>query len=350
MSNVKLLDFGVAPDFGNLGFSDLARNLEQRLATVKTLPDLEKLIMMLNPLLKAVRFSEKEHIILRRIRQRAYDKKRRTFAIARSKSDPNLAFEFAKSFKRAAPNKGGNMETVAKLPMPKSQAEKPMQGFSNNMQEDIGKIYSEMFINTAPKLALWFCAAAAVSFFLWQQSLALYQSAGFANPLYSAVGGILMIIGFAAYHSITRSWLALFLCVYAFGYEGYLMVSGTFHDDKQISAAAVRDDPEFIFLQETAEKEQTKYQELKQRHDNPESKVFKNEWFSKNHLMPAWQAYSKAQEELIAKRAAFITASNNENLTWLKIFYRLGLVFLCMVCVHQFFHVFSLTKANFLRS
>jgi hypothetical protein len=172
---------------------------------------------------------------------------------------------------------------------------------------------------------------------LWQQSLALYQSAGFINPLSSAAGGILMIVGFAAYHSITRSWLALVFCLYALAYEGYLMVSGTFNDDKQIAATAVQNDPELIFLQEKADKERTRYQELKQRYDDPESKVFKNDWFSKTHLTPAWEANTQAHAELIAKRTALITASNNEHVTWLKIFYRLGLVFLCMMLVHRLF-------------
>lgn len=146
-----------------------------------------------------------------------------------------------------------------------------------------------------------------------------------------------MIIGFAAYHSITRSWLALFFCLYAGAFEGYLMISGTIHNDAHAQSIAIQNDPEFVLLQEKADKERTHYHELKQRYDNPESKVFHNEWFSKNHLNPAWEISAKVQQELVAKKAAIMAASSAEHVTWLKIFYRLGLVFLCMMLVHHFF-------------
>ena len=198
-------------------------------------------------------------------------------------------------------------------------------------------VNSEYCLKVLPPLLAWFGAAALVSFFLWQQSFALYESAGFSNPTYSAAGGILMIIGFAAYHSITRSWLALFFCLYAGAYEGYLMISGTINDERQIKTSVIASNAELILLGEQANKEQEHYQELKQRYDNPESKVYKNDWFFKNHVNPAWQANEKAHGALIAKEAALAAGSDTKHLTWLKIFYRLGLVFLCMMLVHSFF-------------
>jgi hypothetical protein len=57
----------------------------------------------------------------------------------------------------------------------------------------------------------------------------------------------------------------------------------------------------------------------------------------KNHLNPAWNASIKAHEELMAKKAALSAASDVKHVIWLKIFYRLGLVFLCMMMVHRFF-------------
>ena len=146
-----------------------------------------------------------------------------------------------------------------------------------------------------------------------------------------------MIIGFAAYHSITRSWLALFFCVYAGAYEGYLMISGTINDERQIKTSVVQSNAELVFLKEQANKEHERYQELKQRYDNPEAKVYKNDWFLKNHLDPAWQANEKAHGALIAKEATLAAGSETKHVTWLKIFYRLELVFLCMMLVHRFF-------------
>ena len=123
-----------------------------------------------------------------------------------------------------------------------------------------------------------------MSFFLWQQSFTLYESAGFINPNYSAAGGILMIIDFVAYHSIARSWLALFFCVYAGAYEGYLMISGTINDERQIKTSLIQGNVELMFPTAQAAKELERYEKLKQRYDNPESKVYKNDWFLKNHL------------------------------------------------------------------
>ena len=61
-----------------------------------------------------------------------------------------------------------------------------------------------------------------------------------------------MIIGFAAYHSITRSWLALFFCVYAGAYKGYLMISGTIKDERQIKTSIIARNTELVFLSEQA--------------------------------------------------------------------------------------------------
>lgn len=115
------------------------------------------------------------------------------------------------------------------------------------------------------------------------------------------------------------------------------MISGTINDERQIKTSVVRSDPELVFLNERAAKAQERYQELKQRYDDPQSKVYKNDWFLKNHLNPAWQANERAHAALIVKETALTFATETKHLTWLKIFYRLGLVFLCMMLVHSFF-------------
>ncbi len=214
-----------------------------------------------------------------------------------------------------------------------------IENFADGALRAFSSINGEHFVKTTPKLFAWFVAAALVSFFLWQQSLALYESAGFTNAIYSAAGGILMIIGFAAYHSITRSWLALFFCIYAGAYEGYLMISGTMENEHHIQIQSIKIDPDLVFLKEKSTKSLEHYHELKQRYDSPESKVFKNEWFLKNHLNPAWQESLADHGELASKEAALIEMSGSGHTTWLKIFYRLGLVFLCMILVHRFFAV-----------
>lgn len=53
------------------------------------------------------------------------------------------------------------------------------------------------------------------------------------------------------------------------------MVSGTNNDDNQTHTNTMQHDPELIFLQEKVDKEHSRYLELKQRYDNPESKVLR---------------------------------------------------------------------------
>lgn len=367
MSQARIFELG--PDLGwrNLGFPDLEIRFKNHLGQARSITDLDRLIESINPLFQEKHYLSEDLLHLKKLRQKAYDRKRVSkFQIPRSNPDPgaqismlpenlgpDLGDQIHKSPKQVpdlgihtpkpktkrdvvtnteSQKKGKNMDVIIPLPNEKTES------FAQGAQRALCSINGEQFVKTAPKALAWLVAATTVSFFLWRQSLALYETAGFIDAIYSAAGGILMITGFAAYHSITRSWLALFFCLYAGAYEGYLIVSGTIHDDKQTAMAAVETDRELVFLQQKADKEHEKYAELKQRYEDPESKVYKNEWFSKTHLNPAWDATSRANQELILKRAALTTLDNVEHVTWLKIFYRLGLVFLCMVCVHQLFH------------
>lgn len=352
MSGAKVFEFEMGQNLINLDFPDLENYLEKRLAVVKSFPDLGSIIELIKPLLKAERYTEEERAILKRLRQRAYDRKRNPKSpILKSGAEvvprPKIQIPRSVITKSATteekistelvPETEISMHTVITEKVTSPQPK--IENFADGALRAFTSINGEHFVRTAPKLFAWFIAAALVSFFLWQQSLALYESAGFTNAVYSAAGGILMIVGFAAYHSITRSWLALFFCIYAGAYEGYLVISGTIHNESQIQASAVQANPELTFLEEKADKERARYHELKQRYDDPESKVFKNEWFLKNHLNPTWDASTKAHEEYVAKKEVIMATSSVEHVTLLKIFYRLGLVFLCMMLVHRFFSI-----------
>ncbi len=271
MSQAQLLEFGPDLRWGNLGFPDLEIKLEKHLGRVRNATDLERLIRSMRPLFKDARYSPDELLKLKKLRQRAYDRKRNPkLQIVRSVEpmETNPRIQMAQPLKASDRKHQILKSTVPKksvsakpsldpgvimsatitqqTPMPESQNE----GFSNGVIKAIASINGEHFIKTAPKLLAWFIAASVVSFFLWQQSLALYETAGFTNAIYSAAGGILMIVGFAAYHSLTRSWLALFFCVYSGAYEGYLMVSGTIHNEAKTQSSAIQNNPELIFLTE----------------------------------------------------------------------------------------------------
>jgi hypothetical protein len=350
MSGAKLLEFETGQDLGKLDFPDLENYLAKRLAVIKTFPDLGRLIELIKPLLRAEHYTEEERAALKKLRQRAYDRRRNPKSpILKSGAAPKPKIQIPRSvipqsvptaekvLSEISPEIGVSMHmnVSEKISVPSTK----IDNFRDGALRALSNINGEHFVKTAPKLLAWFIAAALVSFFLWQQSLALYESAGFTNSIYSAAGGILMIIGFAAYHSITRSWLALFFCIYAGAYEGYLMISGTVANEHQIQIQSIQISPELVFLKEKAAKSLDHYHDLKQRFDNPESKVFKNDWFFKTHLNPAWQESLADHKELTVKESALTAVSNSSHITWLKIFYRLGLVFLCMILVHRFFAV-----------
>lgn len=338
MSGANVLDFGSSHDLENLDFPNLKKNLELRMASFRTLPDLEQLIKLMKPLLKNERFTEDEQNDLRRLRQRAYDRRRKS-KFEKINSAPSKTkiqkVQTTKSVERSEPSLFATIHS-SKI----STDRLPAEIFGQGLEKAISNIDGESLLKLAPKLLAWFASSAVVSFFLWQQSLSLYETSGFLNARQAATGGVLMIVGFAAYHSISRSWLALFFCLYAISYEGYLMVFGTIHDDKQTAVVAVQSNPELIFLQEKADKERSRYHDLKNRYDDPESKVFHNEWFLKNHINPSWEASTKAHEQYAAKKSNLDESSHNKSITLLKILYRLGLVFLCMLLVHQLFAAF----------
>ena len=323
----------------------MEKRLKHRLNGIKTLPDLEQLIKMMNPLLKAERFSIEEHYVLRRLRQQAYDRRRNPKFQAKIKNDLPLDVmspmqapaEDKPTPKRIVPEPGATMLTTIaeKITPPQQKAD----NFGEGALRALTSINGERFVKTAPALLAWLSSASIVSYFLWQQSVDLYDSAGFKDSLWAAAGGILMLVGFAAHHSITRSKLALLLCLYASGYEAYLMISGTVENEQQIQIQTIQINPDLVFLKEKAAKSLAYYHEVKQRYDNPESKVFKNAWFLKTNLNPAWQESLADHKEWVAKEAALAGETGSDHITWLKILYRLGLVFLCMILVHRFFAV-----------
>lgn len=366
MSEAKIYEYGSWSDknLTDMSFPDIKKYLERHLENSMTLPDLDNLKLQTNTLIKSGNFLNEELSSLKKLRQRIYDRKPKIRSgsvrsdnqtktrCRKFKSDVQLRakVQTAKNevTKNNDPEKISHMTlSVPGDLMPKTLSTNSSIVISNEhktefflgMKKALLSIDGETFIKNVPRIIAWFGAAALVSFFLMQQSITLYQSTGFKNAIYAATGGLLMVAGFAAYHSITRSWLALLFCLYAGAYEGYLMISGTVHQEKEVLVNAVEANPELIFLNEKAIKEKDRYEEIKQRYDNPDSKVFKSEWFLKKHVNPAWEKNVEAQAELLTKKATLMTEFNNGDITWLKICYRLGLVFLCMLFVHRFFSV-----------
>jgi hypothetical protein len=135
-----------------------------------------------------------------------------------------------------------------------------------------------------------------------------------------------MIIGFAIMHSITKSKLLLVLCLYVSVYEVVLIVKGTAIDESVQASASI----DRSFDKESLDKHKQAYELAKDNYDNPESKVYHNSWYKQKTLDPAWAAYEQKQAVYESK----IETGGADKFGMLKIFYRLGLVFLCMISIH----------------
>ena len=76
MSGAQLLEFGSEPRFGNLSFPDLEARFGRHLEQVRSVTDLDSLIRSIKPLFQDERYSPDELARLKRLRQRAYDRRR----------------------------------------------------------------------------------------------------------------------------------------------------------------------------------------------------------------------------------------------------------------------------------
>lgn len=216
----------------------------------------------------------------------------------------------------------------------KTQPKKEVANFWRGVQKALRSIDGEKSTKAFPKVLMFLAATFAVFYLFWLQSTELYKSAGFSEPGLIALGGILMISIFAAFHAVSRSNIALALCLYAFGYETYFVVVGTLNDEKVVAEARVGANNELVFLREKIDKVRKEYLRVKARFEDPKSKLFQNAWFKKKFLAPAWEKFESAQREVVVKKAELRAGGNFKQLNILKILYRTGMVLLCMVLVH----------------
>lgn len=229
------------------------------------------------------------------------------------------------------------MLTIQAAPVStRAEAEPPQhQSFTAGVGRAIARIDGEAFAIAAARLAIPAALTAAVIYFLWAQSVELYAASGFVNPQTAAVGGLIMLIGFAALHSARRSKLALLCCLYAGGFEAYFMTAGTVAGEhrSKIQDPALQVQAEW--LREEVRRTKADYEQKKTRLADPSGKVFENSWFKTKVVDPAWAAYSDAQRKLAEHGTVIESKAAFDHVGWLKLLYRLGLVLLCMLLVHR---------------
>jgi hypothetical protein len=223
-----------------------------------------------------------------------------------------------------------------KINNPESASTKMPIGFWSGVAKALHEIDGERFAKCFPGFLTLALFSATVSWFLWDQSVALYEAVKFSSPALAAAGATLMIVGFAGFHGLTKSKVALLLCLYVGGYEAYTVVSGTVKSEENILFEGVDKTPEIAWLKEKATQANQNYDVVKTNFENPNSKVFHNQWYKTKFLTPAWAEFQIAQETFLKERTSVLQKQSSGHITLLKVLYRLGLVFLSMMLIHQF--------------
>lgn len=208
-------------------------------------------------------------------------------------------------------------------------------GFWSGVAKALHEVDGEMFAKRSPEFLTLTLFSAIVSWFLWDQSVPLYEAVKFSSPGLAAAGATLMIVGFAGFHGLTKSKVTLLLCLYVGGYEAYTVVSGTVKSEENILLEDVDKTPEISWLKEKASQANQNYEVVKSNFENPSGKLFHNQWYKTKFLTPAWTEFQTAQETFLMERSSVLQKQNSGHVTLLKVLYRLGLVFLSMMLIHQ---------------
>lgn len=211
----------------------------------------------------------------------------------------------------------------------------PKVGFWEGISNALCGIDGERFAKTVPTIMIFSLCTSLVLWLLWHQSVGLYAATGFPDPKISAAGAILMIIGFSAFHGLSRSKLTLLPCLYAGGYEALTIILGTVEAEGKAKISLVEADPKGNWLREQTKKAEDDYRSVKSRWEDPSSKIFQNQWYKNKYVDSAWNQLQDAQEKFFAHRNELIASKGSDHATILKVLYRLGLVFLSMLLVHR---------------
>lgn len=337
MKKIRLVTEEMASLFPNQTISDLKKYLEKRLSLVRSESEVLNLLEEVNQILQTQGLTLEDRSELKSFRQKIYDR--------RKKHQTQLD-----SSNRIKENSENSFKCLNSKVLSKDE----VVSYANSLESFLEQIWTYIKgvdMRTLVRIALTqilFAACALITmWFVWKQSIPLYESNGFSEPKWCAFGAIIMIVGASLIHALTKSKIALLLCLYASSYEVILIVKGTVKNEAEISAQIIEQNKEVVWLKKQVEHNNQNYQTVKSQFENPSSKVFQNPWYKQKFVDPAWQDYSNSQEKLNQKVNELSTNSSDfERDGILKILFRLGLVFLGMISVHHFLKCFQNQKKS----
>ncbi|MFK7823617.1 MAG: hypothetical protein AB8G05_05645 [Oligoflexales bacterium] len=319
MSGIHLVPGSEGLESEFINFPDLEEYLKSNFEKIRDLSDLDSFMELLANYLRSDELNSDQKRSLKALRQKGYDRKSKL-------KRPN-------DFILYPPPAASSTPQQEEIDKPGSK----MGGLRIEKKYHANKIKRfQVEASKHVKQIFLMLSAMIVGYLLWLQSISLYKASGFDSPELVAFTGIIMVIGFSIYHAHSRSWLALICCIYIGAYETYFIASGTFSDEANAKVSS----PEIVqqknWYLENIQRAKDDYQELKERYENPGDKIFQNAWFKKKHLDPAWGGYSAAQKEFAKFKNHILDRSSGfDHVGWLKVLFRLGLVGLFMMNIHQ---------------
>ena len=318
MDALTLQSGNTVSDMGRTRSDDLILGFKRALLSARTTSDVEKWLTKVNSELRDGNLSKLVLADLRKLRQSAYDKKRK---LPEKPTEPEPM--------PSEVSLGNCADLVEDTREAESDRTDPGLRQTPYKTSDL--------IRAALPLALIGVIVASCSFLFWNQSVSLYESLGFTEPDLSAAGGLLISLSFAAYFGVTRSKIALICCFYSLAYEGFLVVSGTQTNEASLIDKAIIADPTITGLLARISFAKGKYEEANNRFNDPSDKVFKNQWYQSKILQPRLAEYQEATENLDLRKAHLRARSGNSGKIHLKIAYRFGLI----VCIMVFAHILA---------
>lgn len=302
-------------------FDDFYASLESAQARARTSEEIAELIAKARDYSKSSGISDAEKQRLLELRNKLYVAKR------------VLPAEHVVT---AKPVKKKNQERKMKPQVVTTSIVKQEQTttFSDGIQNYFAKIDSERLIGTLIAKTPVLLATIAVGVLLYMQSVDLYRSSGFDNAEVVALSGLAMVAGFATLYAVRGGLLALLCCLYMAGYETYFIASGTVSDERASKMLVIDRDEKLAWHKDNVAYTKANYQRYSSRYEDPESKVFQKPWYKKDYVDKAWSKYESASNSLGSYQSSLIQQVSFDHTGWLKILYRLGLVFLCMMLSH----------------
>ena len=198
--------------------------------------------------------------------------------------------------------------------------------------KNLKKLDGGKFIECFPLALLLLILTTLCSFFVVDQTTPLYTAYNFENANLMAWGAAGMAVCFSGIYGAKKGFGLGFMCFLMAAYEVLFVLSGTASHEEKINSRQLQLHPEVVLKSEELDRLKSDYEEKKALYEDPNGRNFKNAWYKKTYLDPAWETYKKAASSLIALKSEIKTNKfDKKDHLWLKLLYRLCAVILSMV-------------------